>query len=306
MKMTTWKILLILSLLLPSFFIYVPVCAASTEYVYLLGGGESMFPTIREGDTVKVKVCRNGTLIKAGYYNSSQPGDIIVYGVIAAIAYVPRPKCMWICHRAVDKYNRNGTWYFKTKGDNNPDIDPWEVSERYILGVVVEVTSDRIIQIEPLEVSNEKANASFMPWGEVIIAGSAFTGLVLALVLGRRNMFRTCYCVDCGFYVGQYDVCSRIVDGRRVVLQEPRFSEGFCLGEDMLIKDGFRRRKCKYFEQLRKDLPINRYVPLVKNRLKKKEFQNEIILLLSTLGCAITSGVLLVIITDLGAIPPPF
>lgn len=306
MKITTWKTLLILGLLLPSFFILVSVCAASTEYVYLLGGGDSMVPIIREGDTVKVKVCRNGTMIKVGYCNSSQPGDIIVYGAIAAIAYIPRPKCMWICHRAIDKYTRNGTWYFETKGDNNPDIDPWEVSERYILGVVVEVIPDRAVETEPLGVSHESANASFMPWGEVIIAGSTFIGVVLALVLGRRNMFRTCYCVDCGFYVGQYEVYSRLVDGRRVVYHEPRFSEGFCMGEDVLIGDGFRRRKCKYFEQLRKDWPTNRYVPSVKNRLKKKEFQNDIILLISTVGCAIASGFLLVVLTDLGMIPPPF
>jgi len=102
-----------------------------------------MPPTILDGDTVTVRFCNDGAAIKAGPINSSNPGDIIVYGVIAAMAYIPEPNCMWICHRAVSKYYRDGTWYFKTQGDDCSEPDKWEVPEYYILGVVVQITHNR-------------------------------------------------------------------------------------------------------------------------------------------------------------------
>lgn len=136
---TAIKIPLIIGLLIFSAFSLVPVRVTSTEYLYLTGGGESMFPTILEGDTVKVKLCTDGDLIKAGHLNSSHPGDIIVYCVGAAIAYIPQPTSMWICHRVVYKYFKDGELCFTTQGDNNPEPDPWEVPEHYLLGVVVDI-----------------------------------------------------------------------------------------------------------------------------------------------------------------------
>jgi len=102
-----------------------------------------MPPTILHGDTVTVRLCNNGSAIRVGPVNSSEPGDIIVYSVIAAIAYVPQPNCMWMCHRAISKYCKNGVWYFKTQGDNCSKPDKWEVPEYYILGVVVQITHDK-------------------------------------------------------------------------------------------------------------------------------------------------------------------
>jgi signal peptidase I len=113
--------------------------ATSIKYVYLTATGDSMFPTIAEGDVVKVKICIDGDIIKAGFQNSSQPGDIIVYCAGVAITYNSRLTNMWIGHRAIKKYMKNGEWYFKTKGDNNPKTDPWEVPEHFLLGVVVQI-----------------------------------------------------------------------------------------------------------------------------------------------------------------------
>jgi len=110
--------------------------ATKTEYLYLKGKGNDMAPVILDGDTVKVKICTDGALIRAGPKNSTNPGDIIVYCAGAAIA---EPKYMWACGRAVAKYRKNGEWYLKTQLDNNLEPDPWEVPGHYLLGVVVEV-----------------------------------------------------------------------------------------------------------------------------------------------------------------------
>jgi hypothetical protein len=58
-------------------------------------------------------------------------------------------------------------------------------------------------------------------------------------------------CVDCSSYVGQYDVSIRYWDGRPVIYQEPRFSEGICMDRGLLIHDGFHQRRCIYFQQRR-------------------------------------------------------
>jgi hypothetical protein len=58
-------------------------------------------------------------------------------------------------------------------------------------------------------------------------------------------------CVDCRSYVGQYEVSTANVNGRLVIHQEPRFSEGICMEMGRLIHDGFSRRKCIYFQRRR-------------------------------------------------------
>jgi len=56
-----------------------------------------------------------------------------------------------IIHRAVDKYEVEGTWYIVVKGDNNPALDDWRwggfptggnygvagVPESYVIGKVI-------------------------------------------------------------------------------------------------------------------------------------------------------------------------
>jgi hypothetical protein len=109
---------------------------AAPEYLDLTTVGDDMAPAILNGDTVRVKICTDGSLIKAGLLTSENPGDIIVY---CAGAIVPEPRSMWTCGRAISKCLRDGQWYFKTKVDNASEPDPWEVPGYALLGVVVDV-----------------------------------------------------------------------------------------------------------------------------------------------------------------------
>lgn len=85
-----------------------------------------MAPAICDGDTVRVKICTNGTLIQAGPKNNTRPGDIIVYCAAAAVS-VPEYMCM--CGRAVNKYRKDREWRFKTQIDSSSEPEPWEVQE---------------------------------------------------------------------------------------------------------------------------------------------------------------------------------
>jgi len=82
-----------------------------------------MVPALADGDTLKVKLYVDGSLINVG--------DIIVYCTIATMAYDPNPDAMWIGHLVFEKYQKDGEWYFKTKGDNVPEADPWEVPDTF-------------------------------------------------------------------------------------------------------------------------------------------------------------------------------
>lgn len=283
-------------LLFLSLSLFTSVKALSIQYLSLTVNGDSMYPTIRDGDTVKVKICVNGSLIKSG--------DIIVYCTIAT--HNSNPNAMWIAHRVIEKYQKDRTWCFKTKGDNNPTLDPWEVPEYYLLGVVVE-----IIHVERSLASTQTpavpATARARLWAEIVLASSSLGGLALVALLWRRKHLTPRYCVECGFYVGQYEVSLKYVYGKPVVHNEPRFSVGLCMWKGLLIKDGFRGRKCKYFEQRREGLYApNQYVLLVQKRLRKKQLLNNILIFVVPMGGAIISALLMTVLTDLGLIPPPF
>lgn len=100
--------------------------ALRTEYPLHAVIGPSMIPTLQHGDLLLVKGV-NAREIKA---EPAPEGDIIVF-------YRPVPPQDPIVHRAIDKRLENGIWYFKTKGDNNPGPDGWEVPEDYVIGKVV-------------------------------------------------------------------------------------------------------------------------------------------------------------------------
>jgi len=111
-----------------------------------------MYPAIKDGDMVKVKVCTDGNLINVG--------DIITYSVI--VTNNPHPDYMWIGHRVTQKYQNGQTWYFKTKGDNNPQPDPWTIPDYFLLGIIVEINptkfpSDAEPTAAPRISSSEKA-----------------------------------------------------------------------------------------------------------------------------------------------------
>jgi hypothetical protein len=157
-----------------------PAEAIKTEYLYLTNRGNDMAPAICDGDTVKVKICTNGTLIQAGSKNSTHPGDIIVYCAGAAVAV---PKYMWMCGRAVKKYWKDGEWCFKTQLDSSPEPDAWEVPEHYLLGVVVEVTRGANPQnYQPT--SNQSSNEDIEGFNVLTLVVDLFTGIVIGAVIG--------------------------------------------------------------------------------------------------------------------------
>ncbi|MFQ5999921.1 MAG: signal peptidase I [Candidatus Bathyarchaeia archaeon] len=99
-----------------------------TEHPLLAVASGSMRPTLEVGDLILVHGVHNACKIHAAPKDADQPGDIIVF-------HRPRdPKRELIVHRAVNKTNRNGLWYFKTQGDANMGQDIWEVKESDIVG----------------------------------------------------------------------------------------------------------------------------------------------------------------------------
>ena len=103
--------------------------AFRTEHPLLAVASGSMKPTLYEGDLILVQ----GGLkppyseIDVGYTN----GTIIVFDGDAI------GKHNLIVHRAIDKDYKDGVWYFKTHGDNNPHNSVEEFSEDYLIGKVV-------------------------------------------------------------------------------------------------------------------------------------------------------------------------
>lgn len=94
----------------------------------------SMVPTLKPGDLVIVQHV-NPDKIKVG--------DIIAFNVVVYDLYNPVPVSLGftVTHRVVDIVKYDNETYFVTKGDNNPNTDPWYVPARYVLGVVHKVAS---------------------------------------------------------------------------------------------------------------------------------------------------------------------
>jgi len=82
---------------------------------------DSMKPTFERGDLIFVKGVDSPDEIKQG--------DIIVFQLKGD----PETKV----HRVVDIENNNGQVRFRTKGDHNPNIDPWKVSFEEVKGKVI-------------------------------------------------------------------------------------------------------------------------------------------------------------------------
>jgi len=110
-----------------------------TEYPLLAVASGSMTPTLNVGDLIIVQGVPNAGDISAA---SRPEGNIIVF-------HRPRPDSSFpdelIVHRAINKVENNGTWYFQTKGDNNLSPDFWTgpntstgmISQALLVGKVV-------------------------------------------------------------------------------------------------------------------------------------------------------------------------
>lgn len=78
----------------------------------------SMEKELYVGDVVIVKKCNANDIVN---------GDIIQYQM----------KGYTVIHRVVEKKQKNGEYYFTTKGDNNPSEDKESVKEEQVLGKVI-------------------------------------------------------------------------------------------------------------------------------------------------------------------------
>jgi len=97
-----------------------------TENPLLAVASDSMVPTLKTGDLIVVQGGFNVSDIVAEY----DTGDIIVF-------YSPYSPSELIVHRAVEKHSSNGELFLKTRGDNNPSTDSWEVFDSHLVGKVV-------------------------------------------------------------------------------------------------------------------------------------------------------------------------
>jgi signal peptidase len=103
--------------------------ALRTEYPLLPVSSGRMEPALYRGDLIIVQGVVNACDIKAGYQDSQEPGDIIVF-------HKPNGDGELLVLRAVEKIIRDGSYFFRTQGDiiNGLDPDDWKVKESDIVG----------------------------------------------------------------------------------------------------------------------------------------------------------------------------
>ncbi|MFX1393097.1 MAG: signal peptidase I [Promethearchaeota archaeon] len=110
----------------------------------------SMLPALKPGDIV---ICANKDP------KDIEIGDIVVidsdflFKIKRDIMFSQKYKGLPLIHRVIHKENRDGRWFFKTKGDNNSRIDTalqiLEKTEDYVL---LEYNSTNVILIPDSEI----------------------------------------------------------------------------------------------------------------------------------------------------------
>jgi signal peptidase len=96
-----------------------------TEYPILAVASGSMEPILYRGDLILVEGIENASDIYAAPKDADPPGDIIVFQGIEDL----------IVHRAIEKtVNGDGTYSFRTQGDNNRSPDSRPVQELNVVG----------------------------------------------------------------------------------------------------------------------------------------------------------------------------
>ena len=101
--------------------------AFRTEHPLWAVASGSMEPVLYKGDLIFVQGVQNACKIHAAPKDANRPGDIIVFRK-------PVYPHDLIVHRAVEKYDEDGSCVFKTQGDANPGPDWWEVRESDVVG----------------------------------------------------------------------------------------------------------------------------------------------------------------------------
>ena len=80
------------------------------------------------GDLIIIEGVKNISDIHVGTKDSANPGDIIIF-------HEPQDSGELIVHRAVERIdNGDGTYSFRTWGDNNAVKDWWEVDQSEVVG----------------------------------------------------------------------------------------------------------------------------------------------------------------------------
>lgn len=97
--------------------------ALATEFPVVVVQGTSMIPTYFEGDLILVKGVADS--------NDIQLQDVIVF-------HSPYNWDTLIIHRVVEKIDTSEGTVLRTKGDNNPVRDPWQLQDEYVVGLVLQ------------------------------------------------------------------------------------------------------------------------------------------------------------------------
>jgi len=204
---------------------------ATTECAYMPCIGDSMYPTIEDGDNVKVQFYSNECPINVG--------DIIVYN---AWMIGVTTKGMWIGHRVTAKYKQGDTWYFRTKGDNCPEADGWKVPESAVLGKVISIEhTERSYVATRTTSDSERATypTISLPQGSetfLLITGSFCLGALIAVfdhlkqkrhlsILKKANIYS---CYSCRYCEIQYTYRLESTRGKIGLCKTLDLTKGFC------------------------------------------------------------------------------
>ncbi|HUI00183.1 MAG TPA: signal peptidase I [Nitrososphaerales archaeon] len=111
--------------------IALPLCTQTSNYPLAIVQGNSMFPTLHNGDIEVFAKPPSGTIANGTIIVFVQ-GDTGVSGLDSLIRPV-------VVHRIVGTVVQgDGQVYYRTKGDNNQYVDPQLVEASHVLGVPIE------------------------------------------------------------------------------------------------------------------------------------------------------------------------
>jgi signal peptidase I len=92
---------------------YLPLMTVSSQ---------SMQPTFNQGDLI---------VLRGEQVENIALGDIVAFNVPSPYDKLASSPTV---HRVVEKWTENEETYFKTRGDNNNDVDTWEVPQENVVG----------------------------------------------------------------------------------------------------------------------------------------------------------------------------
>jgi signal peptidase I len=240
--------------------------AASSEYLQMQIScdGDRMYPAIADGDTVTVELFIDVKSVKVG--------DIIAYGSNIAVAWFPELKGIWIVDRVVEIFEKDGHLWFKTKGDHNVNVDPWDVPDDWVSGKVVSIAhcghpslSATVLQPAPkpaLDFSDERVQMSLS-----LFAGFCITAVYFVAVgvrkYGKFSLKRSRWqnCRSCRYYQAGLGYELIEVNGRLEMRRTVDSSRGFCEKKRAIIFEGVGKGRCRKYKAIRVMSPSDMLEP---------------------------------------------